>query len=94
MICRELIKFAIPKNIYELLPTADYYGNANISEIYALVLEKFKNRKNMSLKTEQPRHVYDKDLLQTNPNIDDAYKFNIELSNIYAIDGEECESFL
>ena len=94
MVSRELLEFAIKKNIYELLPTADYYGNANISDVYALSAHKFKNRKNKMIINNQPRHIYDKDLLQTNPQIDEAYKFKVEDSDIYDIDGEECAPFL
>ena len=94
MICRELLKFAADKMLPELLPTADYYGNKNITDTYKLVLAKFmsKNQKEFVPIPKQPKHVYDHDLIQRKV-YEAYYKFDPESSELFRMSGNQTSKF-
>jgi hypothetical protein len=98
LIARELVKFGGYKNIPELLPTYEYYGINNYSESYlhSKYLFDLKNDPKHNKKTQyplQPKNLYDTDMKYKKiPKY--FYEFNPENSELFHIDGEQCDKFL
>lgn len=107
--CRNLITWASSKYytstnndtkkiLKRFLPTAEAYGERNLSENTIVMQHNFaiKNReKNIEEKDkyQQPKHVYDRDM-QSNRLARWFYKFDVNQSEIFDFDGNECDSFI
>lgn len=104
--CRNLIEWAsnkyytttnpeIKDALKQFFPTAETYGERNISESYIVAKQNF-DKKNKTLENElnysQPYHLYDKDF-NNGRAPPGHFKFNVHKSEIFDIDGEQINPF-
>lgn len=107
--CRELITWAAHKyytstkdeaknTLKKFLPTSETYGAQNLGESAILQKHNFdlKNKEitvSEKLRYFQPHNAYDRDM-QYNKLSRRFYEFNVNTSEIFNFDGEECDNFI
>ena len=95
MTCRDLLQFGVDNEIAELLPTSEFYGKDNNVDAYLLYKLKH-DKKSKKIKADipnQPQNIYEHHLrLRKVPK--QFYKFNPEDTELFHIDGKECDKFI